>query len=69
MQKVLEQVYQTVADVMKMPEELNTLAETYRAEGYRVERGLAGTVILKLDDGEVHFVPGAVSISQLVFRY
>jgi len=67
--KVCEQVYQVVGDIMKMPSALNALAKEHEREGDKVERGLAGVVILKLDDGEVHFVPAGSNISQLIFAY
>lgn len=68
MQVVQERVYKAIADLMRMPGELNALERAYRDEGYHVERGFAGTVILKLEDGEVHFVPGGTLIRQIVFR-
>jgi len=52
-----------------MPSALNALAKEYECEGYKVERGLAGVVILKLDDGEVHFVPVGSTIRQALYAY
>ena len=67
MKLVRKQVYMPIHDFVQFISELNTIAEEYRQEGYQVERGLAGIVILKLSDGEVHFVPSDKYIKQLVF--
>jgi len=49
-----------------MPRELNRLAEELVSEGYHVEhRGLA--IVLKLEDGEIHFVAGDKGIWEHVF--
>ena len=69
MKKVREQIFQVIGDIMKMPSALNTLASEHECEGYKVERGLAGVVILKLDDGEVHFVPVGSTIKQALYAY
>jgi len=67
--KVRHQIFQVIGDIMKMPSALNALAKEYECEGYKVERGLAGVVILKLDDGEVHFVPVGSTIRQALYAY
>ncbi len=58
-----------VNDIITMPSKLNEIAELYTNEGYEVSRGLAGTVILKLEGGEVHFVPAGDIVQQIVFKY
>ena len=67
MEIVHEQIYKVVHDVITMPHELNEVAREQESEGYWVERGVAGTVIVKLSDGEIHFVPAAGCIKMLVF--
>lgn len=69
MKKVQELKYKAIGDILKMPGELNAVAKDFEAEGYKVERGIMGTVVLKLDDGEVHFIPGGSCIKQVVFAY
>ncbi|SFH21802.1 hypothetical protein SAMN05660649_04296 [Desulfotomaculum arcticum] len=69
MKKVHESICKAVNDVITMPRELNDLAREKTAEGYQVERGVAGTVIVKLDDGEIHFVPAAGCIKMIAFAY
>lgn len=67
MHLVQERVYKPIHDIMRAAAELNTIARQHEQEGYTVERSIAGAVILKLNDGEVHFVPSGSSIKQLVF--
>lgn len=65
--KVFERVYKAVSDIINMPSELNALAKEFGSEGYRVERGIAGTVILQLDDGQIHYYPRDNTIVQAAF--
>lgn len=67
MKLVQTRVYKPIHDIMQVPGELNAIARQHVLDGFKVDRGLAGIVILKLDDGEVHFVPSDCSIKQLVF--
>ncbi|GBF34112.1 hypothetical protein DCCM_3224 [Desulfocucumis palustris] len=69
MKKIREQVFRVVGDIMRMSSALNTLAKEHEREGYKVERGLAGVVILKLENGEVHFVPAGSTIKQVLYAY
>jgi hypothetical protein len=63
-----KRVYKSVNDVVLMPQELNAIADEMISQGYEVNRGPAGTVILKLDDGQVYFVPAGNSIKQILFQ-
>lgn len=65
--KIHECIHKVVHDVISMPAELKTLAREKGAEGYQVERGALGTVILKLSDGEVHYVPAGGCIKMFAF--
>ncbi|WP_027363999.1 hypothetical protein [Desulfotruncus alcoholivorax] len=69
MVKVCERVHKVVWDIMTMPCELKAIAREHEAEGYKVERGAAGVVILKLDNGEVHYVPAGAEIRRVIFAY
>lgn len=68
MDKVLEDVYRVVSDPLTMPEQLNKVAEELAAEGYMIKRGLAGAVVITLDDGEINFVPADGAIKRVVFK-
>jgi hypothetical protein len=67
MKLVQTRVYKPIHDVMQVPGELNAIARQHVLDGFKVARGPGGIVIIKLVDGEVHFVPGDCSITQLVF--
>lgn len=54
-------------DVMIMPADLDAFAQQQKAEGYQVERGVDGAVIIKLADGEIHFIPAAGCVEMVVF--
>lgn len=69
MEKVFERVYYAAPEIFLVPLALKALAENKAVEGYKVERGLAGSVILKLDDGEVHYVPRNNTIVEFGFKY
>lgn len=63
---VQKKVYKSINDVLDMPSALNDIAEDYKGQGFDVSRGDFGMVILKLDDGEVHFVPTGLHIEQIL---
>jgi hypothetical protein len=67
--KLDEKVYTTVNDVMTISSALRDIELNFWRQGYDVIRGLAGAVIIKLSDGEVHFVPEGLSIKQILFLY
>lgn len=69
MTKIFERIVKSVNDILALPGELNTLAWEYESKGYKVERGLLGVVILKLEDGEIHIVPGGNLIKEFGFKY
>ncbi len=67
MTKFDEKVYQSVNDVMAIPSALRDIELNFWRQGYDVKRGAAGAVIIKMSDGEVHFVPAGTCIKQIVF--
>ena len=60
--------YKPVTDLMLMPEKLKELEEQFVRAGYAVGPRKGPMVILKLEDGEVHFVPGKRGIWQYLFK-
>jgi hypothetical protein len=69
MTKINEKVYQVVNDVMTIPSALRDIEANFWRQGYDVRRGVAGTVIIRLSDGEVHFVPVGMCIKQILFLF
>lgn len=69
MEKIHESICKPVDNPVIMARELNELAREKKAGGYQIERGVAGAVIVKLDDGEIHFVPAAGCIKLVAFAY
>lgn len=65
---VRERTYRMVNDTLKMPWELNQVAKDFETEGYTVQRGFGGTVIVPMEDGEIHFVPSHGRIKEYVFQ-
>ncbi len=61
--------YSWVNDIMQMPAKLSEIAQISKNEGYEVSRGIGGTVIIKLDNGEVHYVPAGGYIERVLFKY
>lgn len=55
-------------DPMRTSLELDRIALDYMEAGWDIKRGFAGVVILPLVDGEVHFVPSARGIEQIIFE-
>lgn len=53
-----------ISDPLRIPARLDEMAREFKQEGYQVQRGILGTVILLLDDGKVIFAPGAKGIVQ-----
>lgn len=51
-----------IRDPLLIPGRLNEIAEEHLAAGSTIARGPLGSVILKLDDGEVHYIPAAGGI-------
>ena len=68
MQLIENTSYIPVSDPLKMQQELAELENEFRVQGHQVERKALGIVVLKLQDGEVHFVPGDGAIRRLIFQ-
>ncbi len=56
-----------INDVITMPATLTRLAESYRRQGYDVERR-GPVVVLLLPGGEVHFCPDGRRVVQFIFQ-
>lgn len=65
---VRERTYRVVNDTLTIPWELNQVAKEFEADGYTVQRGFGGTVIVPMEDGEIHFVPSNGCIKEYVFQ-
>lgn len=65
---VRERTYRVVSDDMKMSWELNGIAKDFEADGYEVKRAFGGTVVIQIQDGEIHFVPDCGRIKEYVFQ-
>lgn len=71
MVKVSEELYERVFDVISIPSVLNRIEEELLALGYdrqQIARGVMGAVILRLEDGEVHYVPSSRGVEEIVFK-
>lgn len=66
--QVAERRFYSAKAPISIPEKLNKIAEQYLNNGWEVRRGLAGLVILKLDDGEVHYVPRGKGVEEIIFQ-
>ncbi len=67
--KLLERrFFRPVNDQMEMPAEMIKLEEELIAQGYEVKPRSGPVVIIVLDDGEVHHVPGPGGIWQYTFE-
>lgn len=51
-----------IFDVMAIVPRLNEMAKEFEAEGYRVQRGAYGIVILELSDGVITYLPSGKGI-------
>ncbi|MTI82714.1 MAG: hypothetical protein FH756_02205 [Firmicutes bacterium] len=67
--KLDEKVYVAVNDALEIPHRLTCIESDLRHQGYIIERGVAGSVIIKLNNGEVHYVPAGMCIKQIIFSY
>lgn len=66
--KVEEYLYSRIFDVATIPSELNRIERAEQEKGHHVTRGIGGSVIVALSDGEVHFVPSGRGIECIIFR-
>jgi hypothetical protein len=57
-----------VSDPFSIVTELNRIVSEFIDDGWNVKRGIAGIVILTLQDGEVHFVPSGKGIEEIIFE-
>lgn len=55
-------------DPITIGTELNRIASEFIDSGLDVRRGFAGIVILKLQDGEVHYIPTGKGIEEIIFE-
>lgn len=56
------------SDAISMATNLEHIASDYIAGGWEVKRGIAGVIILALQDGEIHFVPTGKGIEEIIFE-
>ena len=68
MQLVEDKSFMPVSDPLKMQDRLSELENEFKSQGHQVKRKALGIVVLKLADGEVHFVPGNGEIRRLIFQ-
>ena len=69
MELIEKRLFRAHDDALTIPEQMRKLEEELMAQGYDIEPSGAPVVILKLDDGEVHYVPGDGGIWQYIFEY
>jgi hypothetical protein len=62
-------IFKEIKDPLQIASELDKLAKEYEWFDWDVERGPLGTIILKLNDGEVHYIPSEKGIEEHVYRY
>lgn len=55
-------------DVIEIMGELNGMARDFEREGWVVQRGPVGTIILELADGFIYYVPVGKGIEELIFE-
>jgi hypothetical protein len=67
MYKVREFRFKTV-DSFDVQSELDKIAADEKTAGQVVSRGVLGSVIVHLQDGEVHYVPSGKGIDCIIFR-
>ena len=60
-------LFRPVNDPMQIPGALNELQDELIDKGHDVQPRGGPVVIVKLDDGEIHYVPGEGGIWQYVF--
>ena len=61
--------FRHVHDPMQMPAAMQDLEEELISQGYKLKPRSGPVVILVLEDGEVHYVPGDGGIWQYIFEY
>ncbi|NLJ41342.1 MAG: hypothetical protein GX352_07020 [Clostridiales bacterium] len=57
-----------VSDPISIATQLNRIARQFMDGGWQVKRGFAGIVILKLQDGEIHYIPTGKGIEEIIFE-
>jgi hypothetical protein len=67
MNKVKEFLFRPVHDPVMIQAELKRIAVDEEAAGQKVSRGMLGSVVVELDDGEVHYVPSGRGVECVVF--
>ncbi|TCW41618.1 hypothetical protein EDC32_1011284 [Laceyella sacchari] len=68
MTKIEEYLFRRIFDVVTIPSELNRIAAEEEKKGQQVKRGVGGSVIVELTDGEVHFIPSGRGIECIIYR-
>ena len=69
MQVVEKRLFRPVNDPLQMPAAMQDLEGELIEQGYDVKPRSGPVVILVLEDGEVHYVPGDGGIWQYIFEY
>lgn len=64
--KIREFLFSSV-DPLIVQNELNRIAASEKNAGQKVKRGTLGSVVVELDDGEVHYVPSGRGIECIIF--
>ena len=57
-----------VHDPLMIQSKLSEFENELKGEGYQVDRKAFGAVVIRLDDGEVHFAPTGSGIVQILFK-
>jgi len=68
MKLIEKRFYRPVNDHLQMPAELNKLQDELIKEGYTVKPRKGPVVVIELNDGEVHYVPGGGGIWEYLFQ-
>lgn len=55
-------------DTLNVMDELDKMADEFASEGWEVQRGPIGIVILELYDGFIYYVPTAGGIEEILFE-
>lgn len=57
-----------VSEPISIATKLNQIAAEFKSSGWNVKRGIAGVVILTLQDGEVHYIPTLKGIEEVIYK-
>lgn len=47
---------------------INEMIKAFKQTGWEIKRGIAGIVILTLQDGEIHYIPTLKGIEEVIYE-